>query len=115
MPSTGLHGPHSLTSTGVSNAVKGVGPGTYALGQTDEKNIFYVEYVGRSDDDLAGRLQQHVVEPYTQFKFGFYPTAKAAFEKECHLYHDFSPTANKVHPARAKGANWSCPRCTVFD
>jgi hypothetical protein len=43
------------------------------------------------------------------------PSAKAAFDKECDLYHDFKPPDNKVHPARQKGANWTCKRCTVFD
>jgi hypothetical protein len=110
-----LHGPHSLTAAGVSNNVKGIGPGAYALGNTNEKNVFIISYVGRSDDDLAARLQQHVSEPYLQFKYGFLDTAAAAFDKECRLYHDFDPPDNKVHPARPKNAKWSCPVCTIFD
>jgi len=114
MPNSGLHGPHTLTGSGVSNNVKGIGPGAYALGNTNEKDQFVISYVGRSDDDLAGRLQQHVLEPYLQFKFGFLPSATAAFEKECGLYHDFSPRDNKVHPARPQGKRLSCPVCTIF-
>jgi hypothetical protein len=115
MPNSGLHGPHDLTPIGVSNNVKGIGPGAYALGKVGTDGTFYIDYVGRSDDDLAARLQQHTPERYPKFKYGFLSTAKAAFEKECNLYHDFNPPDNKVHPARPKGTNWSCPRCTIFD
>jgi hypothetical protein len=109
MLNSGLHGPHSLTAAGVSNNVKGVGPGAYALGNTNDQNVFVISYVGRSDDDLAARLQQHVVKPYLQFKYGFFSSAKAAFDKECHLYHDFSPPDNKIHPARPNGTTHPCP------
>lgn len=115
MANSGLYGPHSLTKSGVEDNVTGVGPGAYALGNTKDDGKFYLEYVGRSDDDLAARLQQHVPERYLQFKHAFYESAKAAFEKECHLYHDFSPPDNKVHPARPRGKDWSCPVCSVFD
>lgn len=114
MPKSDLYGPFSLTADGVSNAVKGIGPGAYALGNS-QSDGFHIEYVGRSDDDLAKRLQDHVPEHYLQFKYGFYDSAKAAFEKECRLYHDFNPPDNKVHPARPKNANWSCPVCVIFD
>lgn len=44
--------------------------------------------------------------------------AKAAFEKECALYHDFGGPQgqldNEVHPARPEGTDWQCPRCDVF-
>ena len=114
MADSGLHGPFSLTPSGVSDNVKGIGPGAYALGKT-ELDGFHIAYIGRSDDDLANRLQQHTPEHYLQFKYGFFPSPKAAFEKECHLYHDFSPPDNKIHPARPKNANWSCPVCAIFD
>jgi len=114
MPNSGLHGPHSLTAAGVSSDVKGVGPGAYALGNTNDKNLFVISYVGRSDDDLAGRLQQHVLKPYLQFKYGFLPSSAAAFDKECRLYHDFSPPDNRVHPARPQGTNLRCPVRAVF-
>ena len=110
MANSGLYGPFALTADGVSNNVKGIGPGAYALGSTGDDGIFYISYVGRSDDDLAERLQQHVIEYYPQFKYGFLDTAKAAFEKECHLYHDFNPPDNKVHPAVPKGTNCACPK-----
>lgn len=36
---------------------------------------------------------------------------RPAFEKECHLYHDFNPPDNTVHPARPAGTQYLCPRC----
>jgi hypothetical protein len=75
----GLFGPHPLTATGVANAVKGKAPGAYALGKLGDDSVFYIDYVGRSDDDLAARLQQHVLEYYPQFVYGFFETAEAAF------------------------------------
>lgn len=109
------HGPYPLTSDSVSKNVTSTSPGAYVLGRLGNDGVFYIGYAGRSDDDVAARLTQHVPEPYPQFMFGYYLSAKAAFEKECHLYHDFSPGDNKVHPARPRGTNWKCPRCTIFD
>ena len=105
----GLFGPHPLTAIGVASAVRGKLPGVYALGKLGDDGIFYIGYVGRSDDDLAARLQQHVLQPHPQFVYGFFETAEAAFKKECRLYHDFTPPRNKAHPARPKGTNYPCP------
>jgi hypothetical protein len=114
MASTGLLGPYDLTSTGINNNVTRKSPGAYALGKT-ENGTFYVHYVGRSDDDVAGRLTQHVPKWHPHFKFGYYSSPQAAFEKECRLYHDFTPQENEVHPARPRNTNWSCPICRIFD
>jgi hypothetical protein len=114
MASTGLNGPYSLTIAGIDGSVLRTSAGAYALGKVDDQGTFHVYYVGRSDDDIAGRLKQHVREWYPSFKFGYFLSPKAAFEKECHLYHDFSPNDNKVHPARPAYSNWACPACRVF-
>lgn len=113
MPSSGLKGPFPLTGPGVLSAISGYSAGAYALGRT-ANGSFEILYIGRSDTDVASRLQQHVSTPHPQFKFDYFPSPKAAFEKECHLYHDFSPPENKVHPARPTGANWLCPVCRIF-
>jgi hypothetical protein len=113
MASSGLSGPFGLTSIGISNNVKIKSPGAYALGKTIN-GTFHIHYVGRSDDDVAGRIQQHIPKWYPEFKFGYFSTAKAAFEKECHLYHDFSPADNSVHPARPAGTYLACPRCKAL-
>jgi len=114
MPNSGLRGPFSLKTAEVNGAVTVKSAGAYALGYTNQGNTFIIQYVGRSDDDVNARLQKHVIEAYPQFKFEYYPSAKAAFEKECNLYHDFNPPDNKVHPARPENANWGCPRCAKF-
>jgi hypothetical protein len=113
MATTGLSGPFNLTADGVSAAVKQKSPGAYALGKT-ENGAFAVHYVGRSDVDLAARLQQHVFKWYPHFKCGYLPSPKSAFEKECRLYHDFNPPDNDVHPARPSNSNWGCPVCNIF-
>jgi hypothetical protein len=110
MPDTGLFGPFSLTTVGVNDHVKGLGAGAFALGDLNQNGGLTVKYVGRSDEDLSARLLQHVPKAYTHFKYGFYPSAKAAFEKECTLYHDFNPPDNLVHPARPRNSNWACPK-----
>lgn len=112
MPSTGLHGPHGLTTATIDTVVKGVGPGAYALGRNTSTG-FYVDYVGRSDTDLNDRLKDWVTSKYTDFMYGFLPSAKDAFLKECQLYHDFGGGTqnldNDVHPARPQGTNLTCP------
>jgi hypothetical protein len=111
----GLRGPFSLTTGGIDNSVLSVSPGAYALGKmANDQSVFYVHYVGRSDTDVASRLKQHAPEWYPQFHYEYYSTPKAAFEKECNLYHDFKPPDNKVHPARQQGTDWKCPRCPIF-
>jgi hypothetical protein len=109
MASTGLGGPYALTDEVINRVVSRTSPGAYAVGHVDTNdNTFYVEYVGRSDDDVNNRLHRHVGN-YSSFKFGYFSTKKAAFEKECRLYHDFNPPDNKVHPARPAGTDYSCP------
>jgi hypothetical protein len=108
MASTGLYGPFPLTTTSIDENAAGIAPGAYALGTKNKEGGFSVSYVGRSDDDLNGRLKQHVGE-YTHFKHAFYKTSKEAFAKECILYHDFSPPDNQVHPAKPTGTKYQCP------
>jgi len=83
--------------------------GNYALGKTNERGTFVVGYVGRSDNDLNARLKQWIgktTEP--EFKFSYAPTPKAAYEKECSNWHDFTPRS-QIHPARPEKSDWKCP------
>lgn len=107
---TGLFGPHELTQAAVDRAVVGTGPGAYALGEQNSSGGINVSYVGRSDEDLNARLKDWIGS-YKHFKYGFYPTAEAAFMKECRLYHHFNTAANQIHPARPAGSNAKCPVC----
>ncbi len=113
MAFSGLDGEYPLTESGIDTNVSRTSAGAYALGRTkDEK--FLISYVGRSDDDVNARLKKHVGD-YAKFKYGYFSSPKAAFEKECNLYHDFEPPDNKIHPARPDNTNWICPRCSKFD
>ena len=113
MTSSGLRGSYPLTHEGIAENVPGSSPGAYALGHVRDSK-YYIQYVGRSDNDVADRLGDHIGR-YPRFKFECYGSAKAAFEKECNLYHDFSPRDNSIHPDRPNGTHWKCPRCTIFD
>jgi len=114
MASSGLKGSFPLTDEKIDDEVTETSPGAYALGDTLANGNFGIDYVGRSDKDVNDRLHDHVGK-YKRFKYDYFSSAKAAFEKECNLWHDFSPSDNKVHPARPNGTNWKCPRCRVFD
>lgn len=109
-----LFGPYPLTTKGVEENIPVKSPGVYALGST-RANTFYITYVGRSDEDVAARLKNHVALPDPQFKFTYASSAVDAFEKECELYHEYRTNANQVHPARPQGSNRKCPRCKIFD
>jgi hypothetical protein len=65
---------------------------------------------------VNGRLKNWIGGRYPYFKFDYFGSAKAAFEKECHLFHDFGETSldNKVHPTGPENSNWKCPRCRHF-
>jgi len=114
MPDSGLIGPLALNNATIDAAISRTSPGAYALGAMDG-STFMISYVGRSDDDVKARLKNHV-GLYPTFKYGYQPSAKAAFDKECNLFHDFGEytLANKIHPDRPAGSNWTCPRCKNF-
>lgn len=114
MASSGLHGPYRLDVGTIDQMVPRAAPGAYALG-TERGATFYVACVGRSDEDVAAKLKQHVGS-YVHFKYRFMDSAHEAFVKECQLYHDFGPDGlhNAGHPERAAGSQWACPHCDVF-
>ena len=88
---------------------------TTALGYVDNKGIFRVQYVGRSDTDVNDRIKDHLGENYAAFKFSYATSPKAAFEKECQNYHDFGGSKklkNNIHPDHPDNSpNWKCPVC----
>lgn len=108
MPSTGLDGPYLLTAERIDEVITKKSAGTYALDRTTD-TTFKVSRVGRSDNDVNARLKSYVGGNYKYFKFGYNSSAKAAFEKECTLYHDFNPPDNAIHPDRPEGTSWKCP------
>jgi len=113
MPSLDMSGPFDFTSQEIDRRVESKRIGNYALGNMkDDGTTFIVKYVGRSDTYLNAELKARLDKPYRKFKFSYASSAREAFEKECHNYHDFGGKEsldNKVHPARSPGTNWSCP------
>lgn len=110
MPRTGLQGPYPLTRFGVEKEVEPGVPGVYVLGSTRD-DTFFISYVGRSDSDVEDRLKDWIGK-YKQYKFGYSFEPKDAYEKECHLYHDFGGYPmldNKIHPQRPEGTKYKCP------
>lgn len=116
MATLNMQGPYDLTQAGVNSAVTQTSTGNYGLGYLNSDNTFIVQYVGRSDNDVNGRLKDWVGTKYKKFKYSFASSTKAAFEKECQNYHDFGGSEkldNDVHPARPDGTNWKCPVCSA--
>lgn len=113
MAQTGLLGPYRLTFDGINEVVVNTMPGVFALGHHDAQGRFCVSRVGRSDGNVRAELCNFIGSE-SLFKFNVLSTSHAAFEKECSLYHDFSPRGNRVHPARPDGTNWTCPHCSVL-
>ena len=119
MPKTGLrYGPYALTSEKIDENVTRKSPGAYVLDKKNTEGNFIVSYVGRADVDVNDRLHKWVGSKYKRFKFDYFDSPKAAFEKECEIYHDFGGPEgemdNDVHPKRPDGTNWQCPRCDTF-
>lgn len=113
MASPSMSGPFALTKDGIDNAVTQTSAGVYALGYTSG-NTYYIQRVGRSDDDLNRRLHDYEGQ-YTQFKAAYCSSSLAAFNAECELWHDYAGDNNPLHPARPAGKDWKCPRCKTFD
>ena len=111
-----MRGPHRLDSETVSRIVRRRSPGAYLLGHK-YGGAFVEDYVGRSDDDVRGRLLQWVGY-YYWFKYEYTSSARAAFYKECSLYHYHGGAQghldNEYHPRRPDYTNWRCPVCGRF-
>jgi hypothetical protein len=113
MAKTGLMGPYRLDFDTIDAAIRRSSAGVFALGYTSPEGKFCIAHVGRADTDVKGKLRG-CIGSATLFKFGYLPNSKAAFQRECELFHDLSPPGNRVHPGRPRGTNWECPRCRIF-
>lgn len=110
MSNTSLMGPYRLTVDGIDGAIVRKSPGTFALGYTDHDGKFWINHVGRSDEDLARQLRNYIGSEL-MFKYSYHPSSRVAFEKECQLFHTLRPPGNFTHPDRPKGTSWECPYC----
>lgn len=115
MANTGLEGPFQLSNESIDGCVTKTSAGVYILERSQSSDSFIVNYVGRSDNDLNGRLKKWVgIRGYRRFKASYFSSPKLAFEKECSIYHDFNGLDNEIHPQRPEGASWQCPHCNTF-
>lgn len=106
---------YALNNDEVRRQVKSNQKGNYAFGIVKEDGLFYVYYVGRSDEDLQTEIIARSANypQLTHFMYSYASSKKEAFEKECKNYHDFKCPAllNKIHPDRPDGADYHCPVC----
>ena len=115
MPTTGLRGPYKLDNDTIDKVVTLTSEGAYVLGRLNKEGEFVTKYVGRADKDVNERLKKRVGKGYSYFKFAYCSSPKAAFEKECNLYHYWKKQLDNVyHPDRPIGTNWQCPQCDKF-
>jgi hypothetical protein len=106
-----MEGPFSLDAYTINRVITLTRPGVYEL--TDRMQV--VRYAGRSDTNLRTRLLSHVGEGYYHFYAEYASSPKAAFERECQLYHYYyKQLYNVSHPARPEGTLWKCPYCNIF-
>jgi hypothetical protein len=113
MSKSGLMGPYRLTFEGIDCAVTRRSAGVYALGHAAADGRFHVHHVGRSDEDIKSHLRDRIGSAM-QFKYEYAATSRAAFERECELFHDLRPAGNRIHPGRAARTSWECPRCRIY-
>ena len=100
---------YKLDAATIDQVITRKSAGVYALDRTTTPG-FTVNYVGRADDDVAGRLKAWEANgKYQYFQFEYHTSAKAAFERECQLYHMYPNLDNLIHPARPANTYYSCP------
>jgi predicted GIY-YIG superfamily endonuclease len=115
------NGPIALDQANVNNLRSS--PGTYIIGYAGGTKS-YGSYVGRSDDNLKGRVQQHLPSneqnaclksrSCDRFWYQYHATAKDAYEQECTTFHGVDGgngySCNDIHPAKSN-QSWKCPVC----
>ena len=116
----GMNGPYKLDSDVIDQLIADGVAGNYRLSRSDYGEPFIVDYIGRSDEDLAGRIKDHIVEGYGQFACVEKASDVEAYYQECHDFHFFGGDiglldndADKGHPHLPKGYSLKCPVCEV--
>lgn len=115
---------YDLTYDEIDRLVADHRKGNYAFGYLNERGVFIVRYVGRSDSNLKDRIKHGIADMkkdktlrYERFKFSYADTAIEAYEKECRNYHDFGGPnkwlVNEDHPDKPDGYKGKCPVCGV--
>jgi hypothetical protein len=114
MPSLDMKGPYRLTPEAIERAITAIQPGTFAIGYVKENGAFVIRYVGRSGTDVRKAVREQQADPTSWFKWSPAVSDKAAFDKECKVYHDFGEDAvleNEGHPEPPRNSPWACPVC----
>ncbi len=123
MASLNMVGPYILTENEVNANIESDRIGNYAFGYLNDKGVFVVRYVGRSDTDLRTRIKHGLTDRninptkyrYEWFKFSYADTPMEAYIKECKNYHDFGGDRGKLlntnHPDTPDGMKADCPFC----
>lgn len=113
MSKSGLLGPYALNYDSINERVVRTSPGTFALGYVNGAGAFCISSVGRSDADVRERLKA-MIGAESMFKYRYFESSRAAFEKECQLFHEFRPGGSPLHPARPAGSKLTCPYCSAL-
>lgn len=113
MIATGLIGPYALEFETIRSVFGQGVAGNFALGYMSSSDVFYINRVGRSDDDIRSALL-NLIGSDLMFKYRYAPTSRSAFEGECELFHHFRPPGNFFHPVRPAGTTWQCAYCMQF-
>ena len=108
-----MNGPYDLSFDTLERVLSKGRRGVFSVGYVDREDRFRVQSVGRDDYDLRARLCE-LIGSSAMFKFALINDSRAAFERECELFHDLRPPSNFIHPSRPSGTDWKCPRCVQF-
>lgn len=106
-----LIGPMPLTRGIIGTTFRRKTAGAYVIGSRSPDQVMLVPYVGRSDDDLGGRLLTHVGN-YDAFSYILADLPKQAYELQCELYHELKPSKNPQHPHKPADVQCACPVCS---
>lgn len=104
MASLNMVGPYLLTEHEINANVEFGRIGNYAFGYLNDKGVFIVRYVGRSDTNLHTKIMLGLIDNkknpakyrYEWFKFSYADTPIEAYIKECKNYHDFGGDRGKL-------------------
>ncbi len=111
MAKSGLLGPYPLEEKYivrfVANSADWSSASVFALGEITNKK-FVIKKVCHADGDLSMALKSYM-GTYEAFRFRFYRSTRSAFNKQCQLYHQFSPSDNLEHPTRPINTRFTCP------
>jgi hypothetical protein len=103
-------GPLPLTRAAIDEEFRVKLAGAYVIGSRTPEQVMKVPYVGRSDDDLGGRLRTHVGN-YDAFAYVIADSPQQAYELQCQIYHELMPSRNTQHPYKPTGVKCACPVC----